>query len=230
MKSFKVILIVIAVISCGKNAYLEEEKSQNRVVLAPPVTGELCNKIETINLYPEFSRRANHTDIPFHFDEKKLNEYSYKVVLQGIHRKILFNAQLVLPFNFEPIQEINGEILRMDLVYAGERVYDTTWHHKPQFCQSNLKTCSGNFQSVHDHVRASTGYTWNDEEYGELIEDLDSVDLGEDYREQNLDIKLDLLKYFDEPEFSTFPSDYLITIADHQLITDAKIVIKYCSN
>jgi hypothetical protein len=229
MKVLKIVIIVVAIISCGKNAYLDDKDKPERVIMTPPVTGEFCDKVETVNLLPEFDRRSNHSDIPFYFDEKILNEYSYTVILQGVPRKILFNAQLVLPFSFDSLRSIEGEILKMELVYSGERVYDTTWHHEPQFCQSHLKTCSGNYHSIDDHVRPTTGYTWNNLDYGNFVDGLDWIDLGEDYREQNLNIRWDLLRYFQEPAFYNLPADYLVTIADHQLIKDARIVVKYCS-
>lgn len=231
MKFLKYTIVIAFIISCGKNAFLDKEDKKNkRVVMTPPAQGEYCDQLGKVELLPDYSLTDQHTDIPFYFHEKRINEHSYTVVLNGVERKILFNTQVLLPFSFDSLNNIDGEIVKMDLVYQGERLYDTMWHHEPQFCQSNGKTCSGNLSSVDDHLNPHSEYTWENYDYGTFIEGIESTDVSEGYREQDLNVTWDLLQYFYEPEFGSFPSNYLITIADHQLIKEAKIIVKYCKN
>lgn len=229
MKLGLLILVMFSFISCGKNAFREKE-SDNRVTDRRDSTPDEndCVKPAYVVLNALSHKKLMHADLPFVFKEYGLGDYT-SVLSQFGNIKVVEEAQIELPFDFDELREINATIKNVYFTFDTNQVFRRDWHHESQICHSFNKTCSGNLSDVDDHLNPRQHFTWLDDSFSKYVDSFTAYNLGDGYSQRIFSGMKDMLPYFTKDlNLMDLPADYFIVVSDDHYLTNAKLHIEFC--
>jgi len=232
------ILFILSINSCGKNAF--RNKPIDEPIVRTPGSSpgdENCESPKLVSLDPSAIIHTMHNDFPFLFTALKQRDYTNEFEIDPITGlggyKIVEQGQIVLPFDFKPLENINAVIKKIYLTFDTQQTFKYDWkHHRSQLCHSYNKSCSGDLSSVVDvHINPHQMYTWVNDHFSHYVESFAVNPIGTfGYKQRKFSGLFNMLPYFPkELNLIDLPSNYFIVISDDHLLDNSKLHIEYCA-
>ncbi len=225
-------ILVMFLISCGRNAFVESESGGGVIITQPvssdpndPEQPECQNKI--VSLSPGMANQNSHP-LPFNFPTTSVGVPTHR---EG-PIDFVMDTQIVLPFSLRNLNTLEDEVISIKLKYKAYQMYNPNWHHESQICHSIDNYCSGDKASVNGHLNHHANYVWHNKDFSELISAIPSRYHNPNCSERDLDIEWDVMNAIaptDELLLNELPDDYSVIIADDHYIKSASLEIEYCS-
>lgn len=227
MKIIVSLFLALCVVACGRNAFLTKSGSRSIQGIGQADDDDCFTKTESIK---EVSSRFKDVAKPFLFRSIKKGQYTRTLQDDGISKKSVKDAQVVLSYDLSSLNQYAHQIESVHMKIRGSQITKKmAYRQKAQICHNYNLLCSGNKDSVQGHI-AGNGYSWSDESFTNTIEVINAA-YGSKYNYKDIDINFDMKKLFDLDTHNTLlsdlNSDYNVFIADDLLIDSADLFVSY---
>jgi hypothetical protein len=243
MKLLGSFLLLILLTSCGKNAFLESKngvESIRRGVEGGDGDGDGDGDTDVTTCVSELftsnpiKRIFTKGEQPFYFKRIRIGEHNDHIVTgQGIVRSANF-AQVVLDYDLSRLNKIDKKVKSIKLRLTSKQyVRDVEMiSHESQICHNQNYMCSGDRDSVKNHIR-NGAYEWINDDFSRMVNTFDLNNTNRGFSERTVDTSYNLMsmfKAYSNGELSTkdFINEYTIFISDRHLVTKARLNILYC--
>ncbi len=232
MKLLLSLLLLTTIISCGKNAFVNKEDgrtSRNDGLQGEEGTCKLVSK----SISP-IIRDYVDGDKPFTFTKIRIGDHTGDLRNGRIKVPTVRYAQVVIDFDLNAIRNLEtaSKIEDISLDLAGSQFTKSSFLHKPQLCHNQNYTCSGDYDSMRGHIDAPNGYIWLNENFTNVIGNIDFSGVQCDHDRRDIDINYNMMELFKYSKRHTLKTsdlkgNYSVYVADDILVSDAKLNVSY---